>query len=85
MREAIAWRDTPRMRAASAWEIQSSGEPSEKFIDIDKIFVIPSNLDSTPNAKIGKEARNEILDGRVFWRRRRRWCRVALGAAFERH
>ncbi len=56
------------MRAASACEIQSSGEPSNKCLDIDKIFVIPSNLDSNPNTLIGKEARSETLDGRVFWR-----------------
>lgn len=74
MSEAIAWRDTPRIRAASACEIHSSGEPSDKCLDIDKIFLISSNLDSTPNALIGKEARGDSLDGRTS-ERRRRWRR----------
>jgi hypothetical protein len=70
---AMAWRDTQRMRAASAWEIHSSGESSIKCLDIDKIFMLPSNLDSTPNALIGKEARSETVHGtlwRRWWRRR---------------
>ena len=42
---AIACRETPRIRAASACEIHSSA-CSGKWVDIDNLFVIPSNLDS---------------------------------------
>jgi len=86
----MAWRDTPRTRAASAWEIHSSAASSDKCLDIDKIFVIPSNLDSTPNALIGKEAHGETQDGRVFWWRRWRrrlnlsvWPSAKLPSAFN--
>ncbi len=72
------------MRAASACEIQSSGETSDNCLDIDKKFVIPSNLDSTPKGLIGKEARSETLDRRVFWWRRWR-RRFELRLSFSFH